>query len=125
MRQILLIEDSEADQYIFQYFMKKKKPDVEIIITNDGEHALEVLKKMEAEPDLIFLDINMPVMNGHEFLKEFTEDNSREIPVVIMLTSSDQEQDKAQAMSFKCVKEYLVKPLKAEHIEMLDSFFEN
>jgi len=58
----------------------------------------------------------MPRMNGHEFLKVFTEDNSRVIPVVVMLTSSDQQKDKDQAFTYKCVKDYLLKPISEEDI---------
>jgi len=54
----------------------------------DGQEALEVLKDLDTQPDVIFLDINMPRMNGHEFLEEYSKWDKCSV-VIIMLTSSD------------------------------------
>jgi len=93
-----------------------KPLDDELYIASDGKEAIEILESMPADPDLILLDINMPRMNGHEFLKVFTKDNTRTIPVVVMLTSSDQKQDKEQAFEYKCVKDYLLKPISEDDV---------
>ncbi len=120
MKTILIIEDNLADQFLGKAIFNSKRPDVTVHIASDGQEALELLNEGNISPDLILLDINMPRMNGHEFLKEYSEDNKREIPVVVMLTSSDQEQDKEQSFAYKCVKEYLQKPIKFETIERLE-----
>lgn len=116
MRRILLVEDNEGDQFLGKFAIESVHPDIKIFVASDGREAIEILNDMEIDPDLILLDINMPRMNGHEFLKVFTEDNSRVIPVVVMLTSSDQQKDKDQAFTYKCVKDYLLKPISEEDI---------
>lgn len=121
MQLIMIVEDNAADQFLSQAVIAAKRPDVKVVIANDGQEALELLKTAEPLPDLILLDINMPRMNGHDFLEVFSEDNTREIPVVIMLTSSNQERDKEKAMAYKCVREYLLKPIKPETIDHIES----
>jgi CheY-like chemotaxis protein len=121
MKRILLIEDNEADQFLGQHVIQATRPGLEVQIASDGVEALEILSKMESEPDVILLDINMPRMDGHEFLKVFTNDNDREIPVVVMLTSSDQTLDKDRSMAYKCVKDYLLKPVSEEDIVALEA----
>lgn len=118
MRSILIVEDNSADQFLSKAIISSKCPDVEIHIAADGQEALEMLNG-GLHADLILLDINMPRMNGHDFLEQFTNNNEREIPVVVMLTSSDQEEDKSNALSYKCVKDYLLKPIKPETLEKL------
>ena len=69
-RKILLVEDSDDDRYITTYVLRKRWPDIEILDAWNGEEAIEVLERCgDAPPDLILLDINMPLMNGHEFLE--------------------------------------------------------
>jgi len=116
MKRILLIEDNEGDQFLGKFAIETVHPDIELYIASDGKEAIEILESMPADPDLILLDINMPRMNGHEFLKVFTKDNTRTIPVVVMLTSSDQKQDKEQAFEYKCVKDYLLKPISEDDV---------
>ncbi|MEM7618562.1 MAG: response regulator [Pseudomonadota bacterium] len=125
MKTILIIEDNEADQFLGEMTISSVRPDLQILKAMDGKEALEILSEQDIEPDLILLDINMPRMNGHEFLNAFTDENSREIPVVVMLTSSDQERDKEQAMAYRCVKDYLLKPIKKENIDRLEELVAN
>lgn len=120
MNTILLIEDNEADQFLGEMIISASHPLVRILKARDGEEALEVLEEFGDQPDLILLDINMPRMNGLEFLEVFSEHNKKEIPVVVMLTSSDQELDKQQAQVYKCVKDYLLKPITKDKVEQLD-----
>ena len=120
MKRILLIEDNEGDQFLGKFAIETVHPDIELYIASDGKEAIEILESMPADPDLILLDINMPRMNGHEFLKVFTKDNTRTIPVVVMLTSSDQKQDKEQAFEYKCVKDYLLKPISEDDVVAIE-----
>lgn len=125
MKTILIIEDNEADQFLGQAIISSVRPDIEILKASDGQQALEILEEIGKEPDLILLDINMPRMDGHQFLEAFTDHNAREIPVVVMLTSSDQERDKEQAMAYRCVKDYLLKPIKKENIQKLEKLVDD
>ena len=118
IKSVMIIDDSEMDQYLAKYMIEKYDNNIQILQTYDGEEALEVLKSIPKQPDLIFLDINMPRMNGHEFLEVYDnwEGHSE---VVIMLTSSDQEQDKERSMAFKCVKKYCIKPIERVDLQAL------
>lgn len=121
---ILMIDDNEADHFLTQEMMKIKFPDVEFIKALDGEQALEMLGGDDCNPDLILLDINMPRMNGHEFLEEYSEGDSKEYPVIVMLTSSQQERDKQNALNYKCVKGYMLKPLSPDAVLQLATYID-
>jgi len=69
MNKILLVDDDGATNFYNQYILKKNQICCEVIVLNNGLEALEYLKN-EALPDFIFLDINMPIMNGIQFLEE-------------------------------------------------------
>ncbi len=121
MKTILIIEDNEADQCLWTLLLLKTFPDIKILTAFDGEEGLQVLKEAETPPDLILLDINMPKMSGHQFLKIFSDNNTKELPIVVMLTSSDLPKDKEQALAYKCVKDYMLKPIKKENLETLEA----
>ncbi len=113
MQKILIIEDSEADQFYNESVLKAIYEEIEIYKAYDGKEAIELLEQ-GVEPDVILLDINMPRMNGHEFLENYYQDSGKEIPVVVMLTSSDQQKDEEKTSRFNCVKDYFIKPLSPE-----------
>lgn len=115
---VLVVEDSEADQFLFKIIVEEKYPELEIIQAYDGQQAHEMLSANEIKPDIIFLDINMPRMNGYEFL-DVTQNIIDEKAIdVFMLSSSNQEADRTKALSYNCVKEFVEKPF---HIEMLEN----
>lgn len=99
---ILLVEDNPADVRLTIEALKSSKIKNEINVVEDGEEAMEYLRKKgryagASTPDLILLDLNLPKKDGREVLKEIKEDNElKKIPVVI-LTSSEAEDDIAKA----------------------------
>lgn len=114
---ILVVEDSEADQFLFKIMAEEQYPELEIIQAYDGQQAHDMLNNTEIKPEIIFLDINMPRMNGYEFL-EATQNLICERDIsVFMLTSSNQESDKDKAMKYDCVKDYAEKPFSIEILE--------
>ena len=134
----LIIDDEEVDRYLLTRFLKKTKLNVNICEKTNGKEALEFLKEYDKHasecpeifpPILIFLDINMPLLNGHQFLAEFQELRKSldySASVVMMFTSSDSEEDKAKIMQYDFVKDYLVKGevnadiLKEKIVNILD-----
>jgi CheY-like chemotaxis protein len=89
---VLLVEDDEDDQEIFQYVLKEVSPSTTCAISYTGLDALKKLGLREVEPDCIFLDLNMPVMNGFQFLTQIkANENFKHIPVVVYSTASNIE----------------------------------
>ncbi len=118
---ILIIDDDEVDRYILKRLIKEAGFDFTIFEKQDGQEALEFLENYEVNrkehpdefpPILIFLDINMPRVNGLQFLEAFsTLRHNIEIEscVVMMFSSSERKEDKEKIMAHDFVKGYLVK----------------
>ena len=88
-KKILLVDDDSDDQLFFIDAIKELEPALECGIANNGVEALDLLKKVPPPPSLIFLDLNMPLMNGFECLAKLKEINQyKEIPVIIFTTSN-------------------------------------
>jgi CheY-like chemotaxis protein len=87
---ILLIDDDEDDQEIFLTALECTQKPVRCTVLDSARKALSQITEGKLEADLIFLDLNMPLMNGQQFLAEIKKDEKlREIPVVILSTSSN------------------------------------
>jgi len=95
---IVLVDDDGDDRLFFRDAVKKASRDISCITLEDGFALISYLKEDEKQPDLIFLDINMPVMNGWECLSILKEDDAyRDIPVIMYSTSRhDEEISKAK-----------------------------
>ena len=94
---ILLVEDNEGDILLTLDAFEESKVKTEISVARNGKEALDFLFKRDTfvnaeKPDLILLDINIPIYNGHEVLKQIKSDaNLKKIPVIILTTSSDRK----------------------------------
>jgi CheY-like chemotaxis protein len=87
----MLVDDDSDDSEIFSEALRDLDPSIHFIHAIDGFNALEILREKQPGPDLIFLDINMPRMDGWECLKELKkQDLYRNIPVIMYSTSSHQ-----------------------------------
>ena len=110
---ILLIEDDMIEIMKLNRTISRLKLDHTIVEANNGEEALEVLEQKDNLPDIILLDINMPKINGIEFLKILKKDDIlKYIPTIILSTSNNQKD------LLECYKTgvagYVIKPLKYE-----------
>jgi len=126
---IMLVDDDEDDNFIHERAIRKVNNDIVVVVKQSAEAALNHLKENQNKdslPGLIFLDINMPGMNGWEFLEEYNKlDRSLQSKViVIMLTTSDSEADKTRAKSWDFVSDYITKPLTRQIVqEILAQYF--
>jgi CheY-like chemotaxis protein len=107
---ILYVEDDQLEAMRFQIALKVNDFEGKVDIALNGEEALEKLKEKRHDlPRIIILDLNMPVMNGFEFLTTIKNDISfRRIPIII-LTTSENENDILQSYDFQ-VAGYFTKP---------------
>ena len=87
----MIIDDDEDDRLFFSEGLARIDARIACMSAINGEQAIEILKKSQITlPHVIFLDLNMPIMSGQEFLKEIKESNQlRHIPVIIFSTSSN------------------------------------
>ena len=127
---IMLVDDNPDDNFFHERVIRKNDAADTVISKESGPEALEYLKakneNKDAHPDLIFLDINMPGMNGWEFLDEYNtlDPEFRSRVVVVMLTTSDNEDDKEKADKGYAISEFRTKPLTKEFLEeVLDRYF--
>lgn len=112
---ILLVEDDELDVISVRRSLKKLDIAHELFTAYNGVEALDLLRGKKdqlpiPEPTLILLDLNLPKMNGLEFLKELRGDNNLKHIKVFVMTTSGQEYDR-NASEALGVSGYLIKPL--------------
>lgn len=125
---VYLVDDDEINNFISRKIISMSGAKVEIVEFLDPNEALEQLKKVSEQkvqlPDFIFLDINMPQMNGWDFLEKFRELTQCNMfhTKVVMLSSSVFEEDVSRAKKYDCVVEYLSKPLSVNSLEQLSIF---
>jgi CheY-like chemotaxis protein len=114
---IMLIDDDDDDNFFHQIVINEMNVTEHIEIALNGEEALLFLKKENRiHPDIIFLDINMPKMNGWEFMdsyKELRPDQKAKV-VVMMLTTSENPEDKKRAALYSEITGFNSKPLTKE-----------
>lgn len=114
---ILLVEDDEVDVMNVKRAFKKYKITNPLYTAGNGLEAIKMLKKQDGKPAevpdtrrLVLLDLNMPKMNGLEFLKKMREDEQLKRTPVIVLTTSDEDRDRIEAYNLN-VAGYILKPV--------------
>ncbi len=114
---ILLVEDDEVDVMNVRRAFKKYKITNPLFVAGNGLEALSMLRSQNGQPPqvpenrrLILLDLNMPKMNGLEFLHEIRKDEHLRRTPVIVLTTSDEDRDRIEAYDLN-VAGYILKPV--------------
>ena len=109
---ILLVEDDQIDQMNIRRAFERNTIMNPLYVAENGIEALEMLRdgRVPDERRLILLDLNMPKMNGIEFLKSLRADDKLSHTPVVVLTTSNDEQDKVNAYDLN-VAGYLLKPV--------------
>lgn len=122
MKHVLLIDDNAVDNFINKLIVKESKIADSITVMKSGVDALEFLNNLiskgEPIPELIFLDIRMPEMDGFEFLEQFAKfpEDVKDKCSINMLSSSNDPSDIKRAGEYPYVKNFFNKPMKAEMI---------
>jgi CheY-like chemotaxis protein len=120
---IWLIDDDNITNMLNRYFLEEHYPTLEIRSFIYASKALEELQNSADSPDFILLDINMPGMNGWEFLEslQHSELPPNTLPEIYMLSSSLDPEDQAKARNSILVKGFISKPLEVEKLPFLNA----
>jgi CheY-like chemotaxis protein len=113
--EILLVEDNEMDVVLTREGFKRNKLSINMHHVGDGEECMAFLRKQGAyadapTPDLILLDLNLPVMDGREVLAALVADDELRHLLVVVLTTSDDESDVLDMYKLRC-NSYITKPV--------------
>lgn len=128
IKKVLCVDDDALSLTISELMLNSVSFTEQIDKAMDGKDALDYLDKILEEkdmtgkaPQLILLDINMPVMNGWEFLEEFVPAYAEKLPdtKIIILSSTIDPEDFAQAKKFPVVVDFISKPLDLQMLESL------
>jgi CheY-like chemotaxis protein len=121
---VLVIDDESINNFIAQSILKKYYPDINVKCCLSAQEGLDFLHKLKADgnslPEYIFLDLNMRVMDGWDFLDEYIASGySPEGTRIVILSSSVFKHDADRAMAYHVVFDFISKPLSPEHLHKL------
>ncbi|MFN0291817.1 response regulator [Pedobacter helvus] len=120
---LLVIDDDDINIFIISKIVEKTGYDVEICAKHNGQLAIDYIKDLLSNnqplPHLVLIDINMPILNGWEFIEAFEALNIPATNDMYMLSSSVYENDIEKAKSYKSVKGFISKPLSIDRLKEL------
>jgi CheY-like chemotaxis protein len=122
---VLLVDDSEPDRLFASIVLGRSGRPLEVREFESAADALAELATAPQPPTIILLDINMPGMDGFDFLRAFEQlpEERRRGTSVVMLSSSPLDSDRDRALSHASVKDYMVKPLTVQQARSLADRF--
>lgn len=138
IKKLLIIDDDPLTQRMLAMTVNRHQFAEQVSTLPNGKEGIDYFDALAGQPgpdtpDLVFLDINMPVMNGWNFLDEYTKRYEKQFPFIkiCILTSSNDPADSERAFSYSSVLMFIRKPVSIEEITKLKShqtlshFFEN
>ncbi len=125
-KSVLLVEDDPITILVCDRIMKLNSFTEKVKSCENGKYALDYLKDVsvnepESSPQVIFLDINMPVMNGWDFLEEYENIKAAlpQLPRIFILSSTVDPEDYNKAKSYTSVEDFISKPLSKENLDTI------
>lgn len=121
---VLLVDDDRTANFLHKLLVRNMGIAGQVLVAEDGQQALLTLAEASVPPALILLDLNMPVLNGVDFLTRYTQlPPTSPRPVIALLSSSDHSLDQARTQHLP-VDAYLTKPLTREKLQgVLQQYF--
>jgi CheY-like chemotaxis protein len=123
----LLIDDNDTDLFVHKRFVEISQFADQVITFRSAIEALGHLSDTNEPPEIIFLDLNMPMMDGFEFLEKFNGLPEKIINYckVVVLTSSGNVSDRNRAVKFQNVIDFISKPLGIHSLEQIKKSLQN
>ncbi len=124
----MVIDDNDMDLYVSKRVIEKGAFAEEVMLMESAKEAIAYFEENASDPErlpsLIFLDINMPEMNGFEFLEAYNNlpETVKQNCIILMLTTSVHNEDKDKADRNPYVRNFLNKPLSIDKLKSLDDF---
>ncbi|MBS1960615.1 MAG: response regulator [Bdellovibrionales bacterium] len=117
-KNLLIVDDDSDYVYVVKRCLQKWPNVGEIMIAENGKVALDIIENGDSNrsrPDIVLLDLNMPVMSGEELLDELDQkwgtEAAPKTPEIFVITSSDSPRDRARSESNRFVRRFLMKPV--------------
>ena len=129
---VLLVDDSASTNFFNKKLIEVSSNTKQVYTVENGQQALDfILKKGEfintnyARPNIIFLDINMPLMNGFEFLEEYAKLNfeNKEQIMIVVVTTSNRKKDKDKMLGTTLIYDFIEKPLTKKNLERITEVY--
>lgn len=120
---LLVIDDDDINIFIIKKIVEKTGLDINMVSKGNGQQAIDYIKEsfldLEQFPNLMLIDINMPIMNGWEFVEAYQMLNIEQSVDMYILSSSIYENDIEKTKSYESVKGFISKPLSIERLKEL------
>jgi len=123
----ILVDDNDIDLFVQKRLLELNHFASQILTYQTPTDALQFLRTGEDVPQVIFLDLNMPVLDGFEFLDELVQLPAERLSAmqVIVLTSSSSSGDREKAFNYPCVVDFIFKPLSQNNLLELKARYTN
>ena len=126
LKEILIIDDNDATNHFHRRLIERLYPEVKVHLSENGKLGFDYFVSAEEKPRLIFLDLNMPVMDGFEFLgvlNAYLKDEEKDNINIIILSSSDEDFDKERTKTLYPNISFNPKPLSKDKLsEIIDAY---
>jgi len=126
INKMLVIDDDELTTYLVKKMVRSSNLVNDLLTKENGQEAIEYLHSLENKdefPDVIIVDIDMPVMDGYEFVDAYQNAFWKKYPNthIMMFTSSKRKSDLEKSLSYECVSECVNKPMTQEMLSQISS----
>lgn len=121
IRKLMLIDNDDINNFIVEELFKEGKVADELVISTGVTEGMNILGQKDYDfPDLIILDLNMPVLGGFDFISAYeSKGYDSKATRIVILSSSLNKQDQERALEHSCVAAFMVKPIKIDELKKL------
>lgn len=120
---LMIVDNDQVNSFVLKNIIKRNYGDASVAMCADGEQALSALKELDEQdlefPDIILLDLYMPILDGFNFLERYTQAYSHKKPVIFAMSNSLNKTDQQRANEFSVVKGFITKPLIYNNLQFI------